>query len=143
MSAFIVENKHIDYLINAALNLERGPYAQQFSWLRKYRGAIDAAEAAKELDAIGQMLLNENWRSINARYREENAAPVYIFNENSYRHAVPDALQVLKSISCFEYQACESDDYEKTLTAQFCRELHNHYIPRLPGYDKAVWGAPK
>ncbi|ETB37543.1 hypothetical protein O974_28215, partial [Mycobacterium avium 11-0986] len=41
---------------------------------------------------------------------------------------------------CYEYQACEPNDWQTTEAYAFCRELHNMLIQVLPGYDPAPWG---
>lgn len=56
MSAFIVSTKHIDFLLAA------------------YVRHVDARLSQKDLSEIGQMLLNENYESVNYRYRQNDAA---------------------------------------------------------------------
>lgn len=73
-------------------------------------------------DALGQLLLNENVRSVNYRYRENEPAPVYA-------HVAPNRLArrvrtgrdvdaflaaVADAAGCLDYQSCETDDWTKS-----------------------------
>lgn len=136
MSAFIVGEEHIRYLVNAGLSRSICPHG--ISWRgggSLQRGEQDTAERANR---TGAMLWEENYRSVNYRYRESDAAP-------SYQHRAADLydrfdpVQVLKAIACFEYQSCEHSGWKGSEAAAFCEELRLAAIARLPGYDAAAW----
>jgi hypothetical protein len=87
--------------------------------------------------AAGQMLWDENFRSVNYRYTEEKSAPAYSFKRNLQPI---DPIVVLKQISCYEYQSCEHSDWESSEAKAFCSALQGKMISWLPGYDDAPWG---
>ena len=70
--------------------------------------------------------------------RQENAE-LYI-----YSYATPvrfdwEAIDVLKAISCYEYQACEAPGWDTSAAKVFAEGLRRAVIPALPGYTDAPW----
>jgi hypothetical protein len=69
------------------------------------------------------------------------------FSFHCYRHpysfhrlsGIPDPVVILKAIACFEYQCCEHPDWAASQARQFCQELRDRCIDRLPGYQQAPW----
>jgi hypothetical protein len=143
MSAFVVGAEHIDALLTGALVLSR-PYGP-FRWYVKKNDELKSRQLlpGNNEDAVGAMLIAENRRSVSHRYPGERELPGPIdtseLDNYSFRHLVgyPDPLIVLKAIACFEYQACETEDWEESEAAAFCRALRHVCINRLPGYDDA------
>lgn len=101
MSVFIVSPEHIHVLLDAVLR-----YTDEIG-MTVYTSDGQALTVDRtNRDAVGQMLLETNAASAGAR-RQENAE-LYI-----YSYATPvrfdwEAVDVLKAISCYEYQACEA-----------------------------------
>lgn len=122
MSAFVVCEEHIHALLYAAIHFDR------------YHGR-DRMEKA---DKIGQMLLNENCRSVAARYR---GADDSYFGRYQYRKPVkvPTIIGALKAIDCLEYQSCEHDGWNESEAKRFLEDLRKTLISTLPGYEDAPW----
>jgi len=133
MSAYMCNKEHIDYLLTAALSRKHGP----LSWWDK-GGRFELTY--ETVNRVGAMLISENQASLTARYGEAEEVEPYIFTRY---YGTIDPVQVLKSISCYEYQACEHDGWETSEAHDFCRALRHDAINRLPGYSDAEWGAPK
>lgn len=57
--------------------------------------------------------------------------------------AQPSALALIKSIHCYQYQACEHEAWESSDVKALTDELIAYLIPEIPGYFDAEWGAPK
>lgn len=133
MSAFIVSNDHIDALITAHL-----------SFAKELHSMCQA-----EKNSIGQMLVNENYRSVNYRYGETKQPPNYTFTpvfsyEPRYSRGTgirvtltPVAL--LKLLDSYEYQTCETNDFEKSDAYKFCRSLRSALITQLNNYEDSPW----
>jgi hypothetical protein len=151
MSAFVVDRTDIAYLITAALSQpgHHGPISwkgENGEWQILRSGHYD--EAIK----IGQMLWDENILSICYRYPDCQDKPDsmpgpigedFIFRECDIKlFARIKAIEVIKAVHCYEYQACEHPEWRKSEAYRFCQALKSHYIHRLPGYDEAAWGAP-
>lgn len=170
MSAFMVDKVHIDLLVKTAIH---GPRQMEGHWepirwfdldpvaLRvmaeadaNYFGspfyrAHSRQAHPEDADRIGQMLVDENLRSIHARYPdtvdrpEGTPGPIvryweapYTYTKHHYRLTVPEALQALR---CYEYQSCEHEGWPASEAYQFCDALRAQLIAHLPGMDKAPW----
>jgi hypothetical protein len=48
-------------------------------------------------------------------------------------------MQIIKLCRCFNYQACEVDDYIRTPAASMINTIINVAISNLPGYDDLKW----
>jgi hypothetical protein len=136
MSAFIVSNDHIDYLVSAALTYGRGGYV-------KYGDVYISSQNANE---TGARLISENTNSVQYRYPDEpiNALPgpiatVYAidYKYRPFLHVTP--VQTLKALSCYEYQSCEHPGWETSSAKRFCDQLRNAAIRALSGYDDAQY----
>lgn len=151
MSAYMVDRDHVRFLVSAArLYARKGSrFGWYFDGKWTYLDPINRDEAS----ALGQLLWNANLKSINARYpdtvgKPENA-PGPVDETFIYAHSkdwpfdMVAAVQVLKSISCLEYQSCEFDGWEASEARAVCKALENAAINALPGYDDAEWGAPE
>ena len=168
MSAFIVNKTHLDYLITAGLRYARhgalswfapadeppeapthqrgepwGPGAVAYAQTRRRELTHDTA------DQVGAMLAAENRRSVDHRYNEDELEDFYTFTRypgSGKRGSVGRPgfapTQVLKAISCYEYQSCEHSGWEESEAHDFCRALRHAAINALPGYEEAVWEIP-
>lgn len=90
MSAYLVDIEHIDFMLTAAIKAE---YISQ----------------QENMNALGQMLLDENKRSIDFRYDEENDAVQYTF--------VPFPLAFNRwdidlALRGYRYQSCEHEGWD-------------------------------
>ncbi len=150
MSAFIVSKAHIDALVTAAINgriswmtpaPEVNPDTHQRGepWgpaaLAEYQARQRTANT-ETAGTVGAMLWNENQLSVNHRYDEEDAEEPYTYDRFN-RPLSP--VQILKAISCYEYQTCERPEWEASEARAFCRALRSETIHKLPGYDEAAW----
>lgn len=153
MSAYVVDDRHIDALLTAALDLPLAGH--QMRWLRPgevkptdyERGEVSGPTAAasfrqrvrqmepSEATAVGRMLLLENAHSVSHRYKEPLDVPEYEYT----RHGGLSPVAVLKALSGFEYQACEHPGWKGSEAYAFCDALRLEAIRRLPGYDAAEW----
>lgn len=98
-------------------------------------------------DAVGEMLLRQNVRSVRYRYPDDTAddlpgpsdtewAHTYAFDMRARLWELP-AVVVLKTIDCYEYQSCEDDDWHVSEAYQFCDALRHAAIHSIHGYDNA------
>ena len=125
MSAFVVSTDTID-LIVSALQRVQGP----------------ALSSTLGLQTIGADLLAENYRSVNARYNESAQTPAYVFQPVDL-DAIPEwRVVALKSLRCWQYQACETDDFEDTTAYHMAKALMGllGVSDKHPAYESAPWG---
>lgn len=128
MSAFIVSDNHIDVIMTFAV-LKHASYY----WAEKKERVYITAENASE---VGQKLVNENYRSVNYRYRGEFGSPI----KYKFKRVRPDnysAVDVLKAIDSLDYQSCETDDWQDTEARAILDGIQSRMINALPGYDES------
>lgn len=121
MSAFIVT----DNTINAVLGFANKYDLNDFG--------------CSDLSALGQLLVNENYRSVNYRYNEDATPHTFVYA----RYTVP-TVAALQHLACIEYQLCEPKDWETTLAFRLCARLRKKMVNRLLlelGAESA-WDAP-
>lgn len=149
MSAFVVETELLDFLLTfmQRQRLNNTVYvASRRWWCPVNHDIVDASTRQTATDWIGQILHAENVRSVNHRYYSHEPADLYRFREHPAALRLdPLALvvQVLKCCACYDYQACETDDYAQTDAARIIQDIRTAAIHALPGYDAAKWGAPE
>ena len=124
MSAFIVDDWHINTLANYG-NAKR---------LQVYWKGDCQTHAFTDPQAIAEVLLRENYRSVNYRYEKSDKPHAINFR---LFHYTTDPVQIIKATYCFDYQACESPDYEDSLAFTLIRAIREHAIQAIPGYDDA------
>lgn len=132
MSAWVVSHDHIDALLT----------------FTKDR-TMDRTET-------GRLLLKENVRSVAHRYPGDSEADLpgkcgetadgykfrYFepFSPAANMPAAKKAAWVLKACQCFDYQSCETDDYEQSAAWKIIRSIESEAIMSLPHYEQAPWG---
>lgn len=158
MSAYMIDREHVDYLIAAALHYGRRGGAFRWYWEAPngeglVSGELPTGDKARASE-VGRMLWRENLRSIHARYPDTIDNPENIpgpcdedFGAYTYTHPGRllsiDPVQVLASVKCYAYQACEHEGWKASEAKTFADALKDAAINALPGYDEAAWGAPR
>ena len=142
MSAFVVDKAHINAMIDAGLMVRYRP----MHW---YPEGKEGSSSLTEINAseVGQMLLEECIKSVGYRYEDSEVTNLpgrsdaeYIIPFQYKRFANPPTpVEILKIISCYEYQSCEHPGWKTSEAYTFCRALRHSTIDRLPGYDEAPW----
>lgn len=122
VSAFVVDPKHIEYLVSAAV-----------LYRSHDRGCVNEAAA---------MLEEENRKSVAYRYKKVRGASAAVFGEGGRSprltcHVTP--VQTLKAVRCYEYQSCEHPGWAESEARDFCEALMHAAIHHLPGYEEAAW----
>ena len=141
MSAFIVGEIHIDALVCLAIErpagfaVQPGTFSAVHFDFHDNRG--DGPLLLERADELGQMLLDANFRSIEARYPED--AEDYL----PYTYTRPPrqltALEGLSALACYEYQSSECKTWEGSLARMFCEALRRHLVRFIPGYSDGPW----
>jgi hypothetical protein len=124
MSAYIVSDEHLSYLISYASN-------QRVGW---WDGTAWRQVFGNEQEVFNK-LFRANMESVNKRYCE-NTPPMP--SKFAWRGDTT-VIQVLKACACFDYQACEVKEYERTEAARIVNEIRSSAIRSLTGYAEAEW----
>jgi len=94
------------------------------------------------------LMVNENLRSLEARYPGRPFLKEWKQEAGTYRfrgaRSTVSATQLLKACNCYDYQACETDDYETTDAAAFVKRVREYALAQGakengPEYDAAGW----
>lgn len=147
MSAFMVGRDHIAYVVTGAQKLALGQFG--FSWHWEGQGIRLDSSDRDQAARVGQMLWDENLKSIHARYPDTIEKPdnipgvigeVYVYaHSRPYRLDQIDFVQLLKAIHCLKYQFCEHDEWQRSQAYAFLRALEGAAVRSLAGYDDAQW----
>ena len=127
MSAFIVTKNHIDAIVTTLSAQECNSIKEI---LKNY---------GNNLDLIGLILWNENYKSVNYRYNENEKTPKY-----SHRPKSLKLMESVKAIDCLNYQSCERPDYESSEANKILSTLKDVLLNQMknsnPEYEAAAWG---
>jgi len=100
---------------------------------------------------LADLFLLENARSVAFRYEERatehfDTEPDRI-TESEWLECMAgkedDPVHLIKSIHCYEYQACEHPGWKDSLPYKVCKALESRLVRMLPEYDIANWGEPE
>lgn len=120
MSAYIVSKQHIDMIVNYVYN-------KRIEDEREYRTR----------DELGQILYDENVRSVNHRYHEKNRLFKYTFESPALGLT---CVEFIKFLRCLDYQSCERPSYDRSQARRVIVNLVFRAVSDIPGYDDAPWG---
>lgn len=150
MSAFIVGHDHIDALLTFA-KLHRVSYYVPQS-ICSVLGGTRVDITSQTATEVGAILLTENERSVRHRYSDCKAGDLpgtigedaanYKFRDFGELLRLPMAKQcawILNGCRCFDYQACETDDYEDSLAHSIIEAIQAAAIRALPHIEDAPW----
>jgi hypothetical protein len=140
MSAFMVEDKTINYVVNwLRREIDRLSLIP-----RKLKEAGFDTSVPGWAENLGQAMFLLNIKAVDARYGNGEAAK---FRKLNYRFEHTEAVslvQVLKSLQCWLYQCSEGDVPETALYKLFDEDIRlflmSKIITALPEYEEAEWG---
>lgn len=90
-----------------------------------------------EQEQLGALLYAENAKSVAYRYTEE---PEDDYEFHFVQTIANSAVQMIKAVRCYQYQACEHPGWDKSAAHTITEAIIEHAIARIPGYDSADWG---
>lgn len=141
MSAFIVGKEHINAMITAGLSVRYKPL-RWFHDGKWHELTFDTA------DQVGQMLLDENVKSVSYLYSEDDitnlpgktdAEWLIPFKYHPIAGDQMPALWAIKITGCYEYQSCEHPEWKDSEAKAFCEALKEAKLCSIDGYDDAPW----
>jgi hypothetical protein len=126
MSAFFVGTTHVNALLS---------YLQ-----------ANSRHTEAELTEMGKTLLRENVRSLETRYPSHtweaarHDAEEFKFKCIGHRKLSKlTAMDIISMCGCFDYQACETDDYEFTEASTIIDKIRRAAFYDLPRGDNLVY----
>ncbi len=128
MSMYLVANEHIR---------ELAVFYANHQWDRKH-GQSQVADANR----IAKQLASGNLQSAIARYGLEHGLGDFngltVTMCDLTHPKVNNPLDILSMVACYDYQACEPEDYKESETCKLVRSIQDMAIRALPGFDKAI-----
>ena len=105
MSAFIVNNKHIDYLMQFLGQQKDLKLCLNWKWI--------SPANFNDMQNVANVLIKQNWKSYNLHYNEKNKIP------KNYKFVIdfnfkPNLVQVIKACQWLNYQSCETRNYNQS-----------------------------
>jgi hypothetical protein len=140
MSAFLVEDKTINYIVNW-LRSEKFLFSEIPYKLKGLGFDMDKVDWEEKL---GLAMFQLNISGVEARYGKGEAVKFRKMDYH-YRPTESDSLaQVLKSLQCWLYQCCERNVPETKLYKLFDHDVRVYLMSKiihgLPEYEQAEWG---
>jgi len=128
MSAWIVDKEHIIFMVKA------------------WEQILIEKPSADELAEVCTMLYWENAKSVGYRYSKRYKREDYVITPEEYTACHWDCIewpQVMKSISCYEYQSCEHKGWNKSKAKAWANESYrNAAYYACEDNPSLIWGAP-
>lgn len=139
MSAYIVSTDTIDLILSVAQRVARHS-SNLYLGDRENPAVLNLQTDTRQ---IGQILMDENYRSVNYRYNESGAAETYTFRHVDTDRAgagIDPAILALGSIKCLRYQSCETPEYAQSDAARILNAIEGFCTSYLMNVHDAPWG---
>lgn len=139
MSAYILQDDTFDLLVTAGLygvGIDGG--------LRVYHeGNIITYNRYEHADILGTILKTANYDSVNYRYKESTEVEGYRYKSEGISQYLGGKVipwgQVLKSARCYEYQSCETPEWDKSLAKAIVDAITMKVCGFIAEQDNAEW----
>lgn len=123
MSACIVEDAQIDLIVAGAI-------AHDIVFDRKTFGENEMSP-----EALGQLLVDANYKSVNYRYGEATEPHKYVFR--GIENASHNRWNILTAIDGYSYQACEPSDWASSSAKYYVDQIYKRVIQSFPEWNDA------
>lgn len=142
MSAFNVNKDTIDLLVSAWYWTGDGHYMPELitdttprtAKLSEFMEAaagysparlpMSRTDSTAKMSALGAELIAENNASVNARYQEDTEPAAYTYRTLKRMHNWEAV--VFGAIACYEYQACETEEWRESFAYAYCQRLRRN-----------------
>lgn len=147
MSAYLVEDSVVDFILSGWLRLEKGGYPH--AWVKDPSVSGEFNKVGGEpdsFDKIGQMMIDENYASLAARYGDPSDSHKYEFRRHKVAFSmelVPMIAQLGKAIACLNYQSCEHKGWHESVAYQILEAIKDRALGGLADEFGSDWGAPE
>lgn len=134
MSAFLVHDAHISFIVNFANTA-----------LAKWN-SLPGGARLDDPQGLGEILYKANVYSVDYRYPAHagDEAPAYVWKPSGPIPAtLENTVKFLKALDCLEYQSCEPPAWDESQAYKIIQALRAMAVNVLPGYDSAPWGIDK
>lgn len=138
MSAYIMADNEINTIVSYFLN-PNNAYGEG-AWLRLGESEwnnINRDNAPR----VAKILMDENVRSVNTRYDNADSTPSryeFEYDPNARKRPMGN---IIGALDCYEYQACETDDWHTSIAHEIIGGLRKHLLKTLAEQEGTyTWG---
>lgn len=138
MSCYIIDKKDIKKIVLAFRKFA----AAQHTSLVRIPGDEDYSDLSEigTKSRVGQILVDQNYRSYNYRYEETLEPEVFEITGQDLMYIKRlTPVETLKALASYDYQSGETPDYEETAACKLANLIRYYAINALPGYEEAKW----
>ena len=138
MSAYIVNDKTVSVIVKA-FEIYKVNYIGE-----GYEDLIDDLD--KRRQSLGQSLVDQNYRSVNCRYREYDPPHKFAFTDiNLMVNGKLDTGLIVGCIDCYEYESSENKEYYGSSIQYWLKSLKNAILKQYIKQDgfEISWGYRK
>lgn len=128
MSCYVVSHDYINGILTASRYGGNCP--------RSYYFGGHSRRIRNREHEVGQILLDENIKSFDYRYKEQykdEYAGMEVFKYRSLPVTFKPA-EILGMLDCLEYQSCEHPEWEKSEAYAIIQAIRSEMISEIPGY---------
>lgn len=130
MSCFLVQHESIGLIASYAIKAD----------ILQYSICYPHKHLLTSIDQVCAILAQANLDSVAHRYGDDNQDPIYIKNCLRAAQNAPSASigEMAKTLSCYEYQACEPDDFYESLAYKILTVCRVNLLRDIPEYANAA-----
>lgn len=138
MSCYIIDKKEMKKIVLAFRKFATA----QHTYKVRIPGDEDYSDLSEieTMSRVGQILVDQNYRSYNYRYEETLEPEVFEITGQDLMY-VPrlTPVETLKALASYDYQSSETPDYRETAACKLAEIMHQFAVESLPGYSEAKW----
>jgi len=138
MSCYVIDKKEMKKIVLAFRKFA----AAQHTFKVRIPGDEDYSDLSeiKTMSRVGQILVDQNYRSYNYRYDEGLDPEVFEITPQDLMY-VPrlTPVETLKALASYDYQSNSDPDYRETAACRLVEIIRHYALEALPGYDDAKW----
>lgn len=138
MSCYVIDKKDMKKIVLAFRKFATNQHTSQV----RIPGDDDYSDLTEieTMNRIGQILVDQNYRSVNYRYDDRLEPEVFEITGNDLKYTKRlTPVETLKALASYDYQSSETPDYEETAACKLANLIRHYAIESLPGYDEARW----
>lgn len=138
MSCYVIDKKDIKQIVLAFRKFAAVQHTPEV----RIPGDKDYSDLTEieTLNRIGQILVDQNYRSYNFRYDEQLETESFEITGKDLmfmKRLTP--VETLKALASYDYQSSETPDYQETTACKLANLIRYYAINALPGYEEAKW----
>lgn len=145
MSAFLCSDDHFRQLAAWLCGSDQSTLKHIAHRINQLGSGFDYVQADELASVVANILKAENVRSLAARYGDDDETgdePLQVSLGLIEQMRTVEPGRIAKSLYCYDYQACETANYETTVAKRIVSLIERELVERLPGYSDGNWGKP-